>query len=118
MAISNLTLPAFPPFSLDEYSTISTRWRKYEKRFENLVLTLNVQDGAQKKALLLNYLGDEKHRTFTKIYLQEGQTKHMMQLLHSWTDIFRQKIILHMNVMYFKIFDKMWIRTFISFTYV
>ena len=54
-------LPAFPPFSLDEYSTISTRWRKYIKRFENLVLALNVQDGAQKKALLLNYLGDEAY---------------------------------------------------------
>ena len=25
-----------------------------------------------------------KHRT----YLKQGQTKHMMQLLHSWTDIF------------------------------
>ena len=42
MAISNLTLPAFPPFSLDEYITISTRWKKHKKRFENLVLALNV----------------------------------------------------------------------------
>ena len=60
MAISNLALPAFPQFSLDE-CTISTRWIKYKKRFENLVLALNVQDGAQKKALLLNYLGDEAY---------------------------------------------------------
>ena len=36
-----------------------------------------------------------KHITFPKIYLQEGQTKHMMQLVHSWTDIFRHKIIKH-----------------------
>ena len=49
----------FPPFSLDEHSTISTRWRKHKKCFENLVLALNFQDGAQKKALLLNYLGDK-----------------------------------------------------------
>ena len=67
MAISNLALPAFPPFSLDEYSTISTRWRKYGKRFENLVLALNVQDGAQKKALLLNYLGDEAYDVYENL---------------------------------------------------
>ena len=45
MTKSNHTLPAFPPFTLDEYGTISTRWRKYKKRFENLVLALNVHDG-------------------------------------------------------------------------
>ena len=67
MAISNLALPAFPPFSLDEYSMISTRWRKYKKRFENLVLTLNVQDGVQKKALLLNYLGDETYNVYENL---------------------------------------------------
>ena len=61
MAISNLTLPTFPPFSLDEYSTISTRWKKYKKRFENLVLALHVHDGAQNRAFLLNYLGDEAY---------------------------------------------------------
>ena len=32
---------------------------KYKKRFENLVIALNVQDGVQKKAFILNYLGDE-----------------------------------------------------------
>ena len=61
MVISTFTLPAFPPFSLDEYSMISTPWRKYKKRFENLVLAFNVQDGVQKKALLLNYLVDEAY---------------------------------------------------------
>ena len=68
MATSNLMLPAFPPFSLDEYSTISTRWRKYGKRFENLVLALNVQDGAQKKALLLNYLGEEAYDVYENLF--------------------------------------------------
>ena len=43
MAISALTLPAFSPFSLDEYSAISASWRKYKKRFENLVLALNAK---------------------------------------------------------------------------
>ena len=67
MAISNLTLPAFLPFSLDEYSTILARWRKYKKGFENLVLALIVQDGTQEKAWLLNYLGDEAYDVYENL---------------------------------------------------
>ena len=67
MTKSNHTLPAFPPFTLDEYGTISTRWRKYKKRFENLVLALNVHDGAQRKTLLLNYLGDEAYDVYESL---------------------------------------------------
>ena len=67
MVISNHTLPAFLPFSLDEYSTISSHWWKYKKRFENLVPALNVQDGAQKKALLLNYLDDEAYDVYINL---------------------------------------------------
>ena len=40
---------------------------KYKKHFENLVLALNVQDGVQKKALLLNYLGDEAYDVYKKL---------------------------------------------------
>ena len=67
MAISNLTLPSFPPFSLDEYTTMSTRWKKYKKRFDNLILALNVKDGVQKKALLLNYIGDEAYDVYDNL---------------------------------------------------
>ena len=41
--------------------------KKYKKRFENLVLAVNVQDGAQKKALLLNYLGDEAYNIYENL---------------------------------------------------
>ena len=74
MATSNLMLPAFPPFSLDEYSTISTRWRKYKKYFENLVFALNVQDGTQKKALLLNYLGDQACDIYKNVSTRPDET--------------------------------------------
>ena len=67
MAISNLTFPALPPFSLDKHSAVSTSWRKYKKRFENLVLALHVQDGAQKKALLLNCLGNETYDVYENL---------------------------------------------------
>ena len=60
-------LPAFSPFTLDEYSTVSTRWKKYKKRFGNLALALDVQDDAQKKALLLNYFGDEAYDVYENL---------------------------------------------------
>ena len=81
MAISNLTLPAFPPFSLDEYITISTRWKKHKKRFENLVLALNVQDGAQKKALLLNYLGDESYDVYKNLSTGRPNETYVVAIL-------------------------------------
>ena len=52
VSISNLALPPFQSFTLDNYNTISTRWEKYKKDFENLIITLNVEDKTQKKILL------------------------------------------------------------------
>ena len=40
MAIANLTLPSFPMFTLDDDTTISTRWKKYKRRFENMVFCI------------------------------------------------------------------------------
>ena len=48
MAIVNLTLPSFRVLTLDDYTTISTRWKKYKRRFENLVIALNVTDDRKK----------------------------------------------------------------------
>ena len=76
MAISNLILPAFPPFSFDEYSTILTRWRRCKKRFENLVHDLNLQDGNQKKALLLNYLGHEAYNVYENLFTGRPDEAH------------------------------------------
>ena len=67
MVISNVTLPVFPPYSLDKYSTISTPWKKYKKQFENLLLALYVQNRAQKKALLLNYLVEEAYNIYENL---------------------------------------------------
>ena len=61
VAIANLTLPTFSVFTLDDYTIISTHWKKYKWRFENLVISLNVTDDNQKKALFLNYIGEEAY---------------------------------------------------------
>ena len=54
-------------FTLDDYTTISTRWKKYKRRFENLVIALNVTDDRQKKALLLNYIGEEAYSVYKNL---------------------------------------------------
>ena len=67
MAIANLTLPSFPVFPLDDYTTISTLWKKYKRRFENLVIALSVTDDRQKKALFLNYIGEEAYEVYENL---------------------------------------------------
>ena len=54
VAIVSLTLATFSVFTLDDYTIISTYWKRYKWRFENLVIAVNVRDDNQKKALLLN----------------------------------------------------------------
>ena len=61
VAIVSLTLATFSVFTLDDYTIISTYWKKYKWRFENLVIAVNVRDDNQKKALLLNYIGEEAY---------------------------------------------------------
>ena len=54
-------------FTLDDYTTISTRWKNYKRRFEKLIVALNVTDDRQKKALLLNYTGEEAYEVYEKL---------------------------------------------------
>ena len=67
MAIANLTLPSFPVFTLDDYTTISASWKKYKCRFENLVVALNVTDDRQKKAVLFKYIGEEAYEVYENL---------------------------------------------------
>ena len=49
------TLPHFPCFDLDsDLISIGSRWKKYICRFENLLVAIDVDDDARKKALLLH----------------------------------------------------------------
>lgn len=67
MAISTLNLPTFPKFDTDDFTTISTRWEKYKKRFLNLCVALNVEEDKQKLALLLNYIGEEAYDIYDNL---------------------------------------------------
>ena len=66
--VQNLTIPHFPKFETEEYTTISTRWEKYKRRFNNLCVAVNVIDDKQKLALLLSYIGEECNDIYESLF--------------------------------------------------
>ena len=46
---------------------IIQQFLKYKRKFENLVNALNVTDDRQKKALLLNYIGEEAYKVYENL---------------------------------------------------
>ena len=46
---------------------IIQQFLKYKRKFENLVVALNVRDDRQKKALLLNYIGEEAYKVYENL---------------------------------------------------
>ena len=84
---------------------------------ENLVIALNVQDGVQKKPLLLNYLDDE-----TSDVYKNSSTVRPAKTYDAVIALLDRHFLPQNNITYehyvFQMFHKMWMRTFISFTYV
>ena len=54
-----VNLPSFPEFELHPRETAPTRFEKYVKRLNNLFAAMNITKAAQKKAMLLHYVGEE-----------------------------------------------------------
>ena len=58
-------LPPFPPFDPhSDRTTLGTRWRKWHKRFDNLLISLREFDPTVKRALLLTYVGEATNDIF------------------------------------------------------
>ena len=57
---------------MDDYTTVSTRWEKYKKRFLNLCVALNVKEDTQKLALFLNYIGEEAYDIYDNLLAPEA----------------------------------------------
>ncbi|XP_064483033.1 uncharacterized protein K02A2.6-like [Ornithodoros turicata] len=73
MAVVPAALPAFPPFDLSsDHTTIGDRWQRWINRFENLLVGLNITSPAQKKALLLHYIGDDGYDVYTSLEPHPG----------------------------------------------
>ena len=63
-------LPPFPPFDPhSDRATLATKRRKWQRRFENLMISLREYDQTVKRALLLTYIGEETNDIFSILYL-------------------------------------------------
>ena len=52
-----MSLPPFPSFNVHEDGNAGPRWEKWLKRFERLLVAMNMSNDARKRALLLHYAG-------------------------------------------------------------
>lgn len=69
-----VALPVFPPFDVEEFSTIATRWTKYKKRFQNLCIAMNVVNDKQKLAMFLNYVGERVNDIYDSLLTEHEET--------------------------------------------
>ena len=47
-----------------DHATLSTKWRKWQRRFENPMTSLREEDPTVKRALLLTYIGNDTNDIF------------------------------------------------------
>lgn len=73
-AAVNVSLPTFPQFDVEEFSTVAIRWTKYKKRFENLCIALNVSNDRQKLAMLMNYAGERVNDIYDSLLGEQDET--------------------------------------------
>ena len=63
-------------FSLDETTTIATRWEKYKKRFVKLLIDRCGTKVSQKLALLLNDIGEEYYDIYDNLLIPGTQESY------------------------------------------
>ena len=56
-------LPVFPHLSVDK-RTVDTRWTKWCKRFDSLLIGMDINDDKRKRDLLLSCVGEEVNDMF------------------------------------------------------
>ena len=66
-------LPTFPEFDVTHTSTQAARWKKWQSRFRNLLVAMNVTDKKRKRALLLHYAGEPTNDTLPDTTPGEGE---------------------------------------------
>lgn len=64
MAVSNLSLPRFPPFDVHFDGNVGPRWKKWLARFDRLLVGTNITEAKQQRALLLHYAGPDVDEIF------------------------------------------------------
>ena len=65
--MASLQLPALPPFSLADSSTLGQRWSKWVQSLEYFVVASGITDSKQKRAVLLHVAGPEVQDIFATL---------------------------------------------------
>lgn len=91
---TKINLTSLLPFDpLTEPSSISQRWKSWKHRFETYLVTLNITEDKQKRALLLYQAGQAK-KSFTRSRRLE---RTLQRQWHSWMNASHRKIMYIMN---------------------
>ena len=64
-------MPPLELFSPDPWHTVSTRWDRWLKRFENYVLARGIKEDIRKRAMLLHCVGEDVHMRFETLGTEE-----------------------------------------------
>ena len=80
-------LPSFPEFEVRDQANLAIRWEKYLKRFNNLLLAMNITAAERKRALLLHYVGEGVNDIF-EILPDRGDEKDFKKACEALTKYF------------------------------
>ena len=75
-----INLPTFPEFDLQPRETVPTRFEKYQKRLNNLLAAMGIEEATRKKAMLLHYAGEDVCDLFETIPVAEPETARRQRL--------------------------------------
>ena len=68
MAPGLTQLPTFPAFEVDtDPTSTATRWTKYVDRFENFLVTMQIDEPRRQKALLLHFAGERVNGIYSAL---------------------------------------------------
>ena len=82
-------LPVFPAFNLPDPRNFAAQWEKYLKRFNNLMMAMNITDASRQHALVLHYIDKEGNDIF-EMLPNKGDEKNFKEACHALTMYFTQ----------------------------
>ena len=68
-------LPSFPAFDVEaDKANTGPHWKKWVRRLENLLVGMNINNDARKRALLLHYAGERVYAIYEAEKGESGNT--------------------------------------------
>ena len=63
-------LPNYPEFTVLDDGTIATRWADWLEGFQAMIRAMKITDNADKRAMLMHYVGTDVRKLFTTTTLE------------------------------------------------